>query len=117
MSEHMTIKGQTEFHHLPYDYEGGMVFCSRCKKITEKPIINLDEGFRVSVVCHRCKKVIWTTDIQDIEKEIIFPKDNEKCSVCRKRTNEYDCVAVSYHKNTRKIFCSRKCFEKSERNG
>lgn len=119
MSEHMSMTGSMEFHHLPYDWPGGMVFCRRCKKISEKPTIRLDEGFRVSVTCHRCKKIIWAMKWglypADNEKEdvIIFPKDNRRCSTCGKATNEYDCYAFGFctkgKKFTPTIFCSKKC--------
>ena len=113
MSEHITIKGNIEFDHLPEGEEGSFTFCNRCKKTKRKCIIHIHQGICsewMEFVCPRCKKTIWVTEFD--KREAV--KDDKKCSVCKKPTNHYDCVShsISWNKKRKKhedYFCSEKC--------
>lgn len=140
MSEHFSIEGNCEFEHLPYDWEGGMAYCNRCKKVKNKLRIELHEGIIsdwIKVVCLSCNKAIWTAELKSgycskkhkhTEECEILPKkwkavrddgrilirDDEKCAVCGKPTNDYDSVCVGYCKGKIKYYCSDKCEKKME---
>lgn len=117
MSEHMSIKGVVDFWHLPYDWKGckGLVYCERCKKVSDNVKIKLDEGFYVSVICGFCNKTIWTGQVLNPR----FVIDDLKCSVCKKKTNDCDCAMISScfvkDKLINMIACSGKCAKKLER--
>jgi hypothetical protein len=124
MSEHWSIEGNVVYWHLPFGEFGGSTWCNHCKKTCEKIIVSFDEGFGSSSItfyCGKCKKAIVVFHPLD-ERNITFVKDDEKCSVCGKKTNKTDAVCFGFkargdlrHKAKNFIYCSKKCYEKAEK--
>jgi hypothetical protein len=116
LSEHMKLSGNLKQLHSPNENDNGMAYCSRCKKVAKKADLYLHEGGTsqyIQLVCQNCKKTIW---ISELELERI--KDDEKCYVCKKPTNYYDSVCVSYGPKFPKNgahFCSERCVKQNEK--
>jgi len=123
MSEHSRIKGNVIHDHIPYRKDG-FSWCRHCKQFVGKMEVYFNEGWMsdwMQVNCGKCRKVIWVCefkhdprkDMTTSKKELaqlkklkgldlevalmgcrIFPKDDKKCFICKKKINHYDC---SYH--------------------
>lgn len=123
MSEHFCIEGHCEFWHLPEDEPWGMAFCNRCKKIKSRLIVEFHQGISndwIKVKCFRCKKTMWVAELTTPEEDgfgggrRIVMKDDRKCFICKKPTNQWDCYCLSFvGKNNRmRVICSDKCNKK-----
>jgi len=125
MSEHCQISGMIEHFHTAQQI---FCYCRRCKRENRKLIINLDQGFgsvSIEAVCPKCKKVIWHTSVDTFMNEsnqkedmgFIYPIDDEKCAVCKKPTNHYDCYLYGGKVSERKMgyWCSKKCSDIQEK--
>ncbi len=67
MSEHMSINGEVNYQHLPYDEEGAFTYCKHCKHTCERATVELHQGIAsnwICLRCSRCKKSIWTGEIK-----------------------------------------------------
>jgi len=142
MSEHTSIKGKTDYWHLPYR-EKGFTYCKRCKEFDKKAEIEFHEGWFsdwMCVRCGHCRKAIWVCSFKNSEvieekyqkqkrgkrnKEVLdeegirkFIKDDKKCAYCKNPTNHYDCFASGGPININKTFywCSKKCEDKWDKN-
>lgn len=67
------------------------------------------EGIKMFFAIHFTKSK--NTYDRDDEGKRIFPKQDKKCPVCKKKTNHYDAVAIVWSKND-KYLCSDKCYKK-----
>jgi hypothetical protein len=125
MSEHTELKGNIEYLHMPYQKEG-FSYCKRCKKFVTKASITFHEGFAsewCEFRCEHCKHVIWVCEFgykgdgDDDTGVRIMIKDDQKCAVCKKPTNHYDCVAYGGRTNSKKTnyWCSKKCYDKDRK--
>jgi hypothetical protein len=124
MSEHTRVKGRVIYDHMPYQHEG-FSFCKRCKKFVDKMEVCFNEGFAsewMQVNCGECGKCIWVCEFGNkTDKDEVgirtMVKDDQKCAVCKKPTNHYDCVAyggkISSKKNN--YWCSKKCYDKANK--
>ncbi|MCK9429464.1 MAG: hypothetical protein M0R17_05630 [Candidatus Omnitrophica bacterium] len=133
MSEHTEIKGECNYLHIPYREEG-FSYCRNCKKFSDKLEVQFNEGWMsdwMEVRCGKCYKTIWVCEFKDKhsiemknkkykDKEDnnkegmrIFVKDDEKCEVCKKPTNHYDCLSSGffglYNHGKEFYICSNKC--------
>jgi hypothetical protein len=114
MSEHTDIRGECEFDHLPYEYEGGLTYCHFGKHLIRGAIVRLSQS-EVSLVCEHCNKTIWYSPL---DRTIVH--DDKVCATCGTATNESDCysstIELKYDKKVKKVkashpiyFCSEKC--------
>jgi len=117
MSEHMSINGEVNYHHLPYDEEGAFTYCNHCKQTCDRATIELHQGFMddwICLRCPKCKNSIWESKLKRKQT-----KDNKKCEVCKKPTNWIDCYshgwATYYKKGKERFICSKKCADKMEK--
>lgn len=109
---------------MPYDWVGGFTYCPRCKKVCDSLKIELHQGWvseYIQVICPTCKKTIWVADLTTNEEEYpdangmkYIVKNDLTCSVCRKKTNRFDCACMSTSfgkdkKMKKKVYCSPKC--------
>ena len=123
MSEHMSITGDIEFFHLPYEGKGSFSYCHHCKKPLKKLTMELHQGWTCDYTqarCPKCKKTIWVAALTTDETEKEFKEANggrhlvevkNKCRGCGKETNRWDCFSYTFTKNG-KIMCC--CSEKCE---
>ena len=113
MSEHFRISGKVEYWHLPYDDDGGVSYCSYCKKTCNKLLVDYHEGFINSTVVFRCPKC--EKAITYVRGRFRRDKEKQKCSVCNKSTSKFNCYSygVEFSKGKSKdfIICSEKCNE------
>ena len=120
MSEHIMIEGEIDFWHLPYEEEGSFSYCHHCKKPKKKLQIELHGGALsewIQVRCPTCKKTIWiaelTTDEEEYPKSYggkYLVKEKNKCAICGKETNKWDCISYSFSSGNRiNCICSMKC--------
>jgi hypothetical protein len=124
MSEHTELKGNINYIHQPYQ-ENGFSFCKRCRKFVTKASITFHEGFCsewCEFRCEHCKHVIWVCEfgIKEDGDEVgirEMVKDDQKCSVCGKKTNHYDCIAYGGKTGSKKnnYWCSKKCYDKANK--
>jgi len=127
MSNHLEIKGDVEYIHLPDGDHFG--YCHHCKKNKLKLTVRFHEGMCsdwIEVICPHCKKVIWIAELTSmgLEDEKGFKRvckdgrvlinDNTKCKVCKKPTNRFDCESYWFDKNKISCVCSEKCEEKEK---
>ena len=119
------------------------------KEYVSKMEVCFNEGWIsdwMQVNCGECGKVIWVCNFlrdpredsltskkelsrikklskQDLLEELSgtrqFPKDDEKCFICKKKTNHYDCSCSYCGGNagitTRYICTNKKCIKEDER--
>lgn len=114
MSEHVNIRGDCEFIHMPFEQKGGLTYCHFKEHLIHGAIVRLSQS-EVSLVCEHCNKTIWYSPL----KRVIV-HDDKRCTECGTPTNESDCysstVKLWYDKKKQKIkksypiyFCSEKC--------
>jgi hypothetical protein len=124
MSEHMTVKGKIDFHHLPMDEEGSFSYCHHCNKSLGTLWIELHQGIVhdwTLARCPLCKKAIWTAELTTDEED--YPKsggyrhtikEKRKCVMCGKATNEFDCSSYSFGKRNKIMcYCTERCYNAS----
>lgn len=148
MSEHTRVIGKVLYDHIPYREEG-FSWCKHCKEYVSKMEVFFNEGWIsdwMQVNCGKCRKVIWVCNFlndprkdrttskkelkrlnklskEDLEVELsgvrTFPKDDQKCFICKKKTNHYDCSSCYFGgpagKKTRYICTNPKCRKEDER--
>ncbi len=112
MSEHMRIEGEISFDHLPYGDVGSFAYCLHCKETCDKIEIGLHEGIEhnwIRVKCGKCKKTIW---ISKLKMKLI--RDNKKCAICGKATNDQDAFSCNnkYGSMKDEYTCSKVCDDK-----
>ncbi len=119
MSEHFGIIGEADYWHLPYDDSSGATYCTYCKKTCYKIIVEYHQGLMDSTVvfrCQKCKKVMNT-----ITGELKRDKEDKKCSVCKKKTSNFNSYCYGYISEPSKkrmkkyICCSKRCSIKHEK--
>ena len=54
---------------------------------------------------------------EDLDGFRIFPKDDQRCAICKKKTNQYDAVAYGGKLGSDKTnyWCSRKCYNEANK--
>ena len=114
MSEHMFIKGEVDYYHLPLDELGGLTWCQFCKKTMKVAEIGLHNGIAndwIEMRCPKCKKSVWVAELCDMK----VLKLDKKCNECGKKTGDHNCYSMSYSMNKGskvQYHCSKKCNDK-----
>lgn len=120
MSEHLGIKGNIEYYHLPYGEKGSFSYCHHCKRTCDKALVEFHQGWVndwIKFVCGHCKKTIWVSQLcseEDFsaEERRKMVEDNLKCIVCLKPTNSYDMDCYTIDDNEEIVgLCSECSYE------